>query len=231
MIADGRHRPVIDQLIGWASRTIDSQEGLIRTMVEDRTSWVLRLVNVDERISNELVSGLRGLLADLAADPDHPVREKADRALENLAFDLQHMPETREKVERVKRELLANPAVADWLEGLWNRLKDGALKLAQGEGLSDIGEAMARSLRDDPALGQAVNQLARRAVVGTVSDHGTSIVKLVSDTVKGWDAATITDKMETAVLRDLQYIRLNGTLIGGLIGLALHGMLVLAGQA
>jgi uncharacterized membrane-anchored protein YjiN (DUF445 family) len=229
MIADGRHRPVIDQLILWAARTLDSQEGLIRTMVEERTSWVLRLVNVDERIANELVNGLRGLLADLAADPDHPVRDKADVALANLAFDLQHMPETREKVERVKRELLSNPAVADWLEGLWSRLKDGVLKLAQGDGLSEIGEAMARSLREDVALSGAVNQLARRAVVGTVADHGSSIVALVSDTVKGWDAETITEKLETAVLRDLQYIRLNGTLIGGSIGLVLHAMLMVAG--
>ena len=74
-----------------------------------------------------------------------------------------------------------------------------------------------------------MNQLARRAVVGTVADHGDSIVKLVSETVKGWDAATITDRLEGAVLRDLQYIRLNGTLIGGLIGLALHAALMLFG--
>ena len=95
---------------------------LIRAMVEERTSWMLRLVNVDERIANELVNGLRGLFADLAADPYHPLRERADQALANLAFDLQHMPETRAKVERVKRELLSNPAVSDWLEGLWSRL-------------------------------------------------------------------------------------------------------------
>lgn len=227
MIADDRHRPVIDQLIQWASRTLDSQEGLIRTMVEERTSWVLRLVNVDERISNELVNGLRGLLHDLAEDQNHPVLEKADRALENLAFDLQHMPETRAKVERIKRELLANPAVGDWLEGIWARLKDGLLKMADGDGLSGIGEAMARSLREDPALGQAVNQLARRGVVGIVADHGSSIVALVSETVKGWDVETVTDKLESAVLRDLQYIRLNGTLIGGLIGLTIHAVLTL----
>jgi uncharacterized membrane-anchored protein YjiN (DUF445 family) len=176
-----------------------------------------------------LWAGLRGLLADLAADPDHPVREKADRALENLAFDLQNMPETREKVERMKRELMANPAVGEWMEGLWSRLQDGLKSLADGEGMREIADAMAKSLREDPALSAAVNQLARRAVVGTVADHGDAIVALVSDTVKGWDAATITEKLEGAVLRDLQYIRLNGTLIGGSIGVALHGILVLAG--
>jgi uncharacterized membrane-anchored protein YjiN (DUF445 family) len=231
IIADGRHQPVIDQLIAWALRTLDSQEGLIRDMVEERTTWVLRLVNVDERIANELVGGFRGLLLDLAEDRHHPVRAKADRALENLAFDLQHMPETREKVERAKRELMANPALGDWLEGLWSRLKDGLKSLADGDGLSGVADAMARALREDPALAQAVNQLARRAVVGTVADHGDSIVALVSETVKGWDAETITEKLENAVLRDLQYIRLNGTLIGGSIGVALHAILVLSGNA
>ncbi|MBS3960756.1 MAG: DUF445 domain-containing protein [Sandarakinorhabdus sp.] len=231
MIADGRHRPVIDALIGWAGRALDSQEGLIRAMVEERTSWLLRLVNVDERIASELVGGLRGLLADLAADPDHPVREKADRALENLAFDLQHMPETREKVERMKRELMENPAVGEWMEGLWGRMQDSLKSLADGEGTREITVAMAKSLREDPALAAAVNQLARRAVVGTVADHGDAIVALVSDTVKGWDAATLSEKLENAVLRDLQYIRLNGTLIGGSIGIALHAVLVLTGAA
>ena len=86
---------------------------------------------------------------------------------------------------------------------------------------------MAHSLREDPALSLAVNQLARRGVVGIVADHGSSIVALVSDTVKGWDAETVTDKIEGAVLRDLQYIRLNGTLIGGLIGLVIHAVLTL----
>lgn len=228
MIADGRHRPVIDQLIRWASRTLDSQEGLIRAMVEERTTWLLRLVNVDDRIANELVNGLRGLLLDLASDPHHPVRERADTALANLAFDLQHMPETREKVERVKRELLQNPAVADWLEGIWARLKDGLRRMAEGDGLGSLGEAMSRSLREDPALALAVNQLARRGVVGLVNDHGAAIVTLVSDTVKGWDVATVTDKLEGAVLRDLQYIRLNGTLIGGLIGVVIHAVLTFA---
>lgn len=231
VIAEGRHRPVIDGLIAWAGRTLDSQEGLIRAMVEERTSWVLRLVNVDERIAGELVGGLRALLSDLADDPNHPVREKADRALANLAFDLQFLPETREKVERMKRDLIANPALGQWLDGIWGQLKTRLVAMAEGEGAGDIGPSMARALRDDPALAGAINQLARRSLVGLVSDHGDRIVALVSDTVKGWDTATITDKLESAVSRDLQYIRLNGTLIGGSIGVALHAILVLAGSA
>ncbi len=230
MIEKDRHRPLIDGVIAWAGRTLDSQEGLIRGMVEERTSWVLRLVNVDERISSELVGGLRGLLADLAEDPGHPVREKVDVALANLAFDLQHMPETRAQVERMKRDLIENPALGQWLEGLWEQLKARLVRVADG-GFGDLGPSMARALRQDAALHGAINQLARRTMVGLVTDHGDRIVALVSDTVKGWDTATITDKLESAVSRDLQYIRLNGTLIGGSIGVALHAVLVLAGAA
>jgi uncharacterized membrane-anchored protein YjiN (DUF445 family) len=67
-----------------------------------------------------------------------------------------------------------------------------------------------------------VNQFARRAVAGMAASYGGSIVSLVSDTIRGWDARTVTERLEAAVGRDLQYIRINGTLVGGLVGLTLH---------
>jgi len=88
---------------------------------------------------------------------------------------------------------------------------------------------LSEALQQDPALAGAVNSLARRAIVGVVRNHGDRIVALVSDTVKGWDARTITEKLESAVGRDLQYIRLNGTLIGGSIGVVLHAIFVATG--
>jgi uncharacterized membrane-anchored protein YjiN (DUF445 family) len=74
----------------------------------------------------------------------------------------------------------------------------------------------------------AINQFARRAVVGTVASYGSGIVALVSDTIRGWDARTITARLEGAVGRDLQYIRINGTIVGGLVGLLIHTVEVLA---
>ena len=228
MLEDGRHRPLIDQLIAWAGRTLDSEEELVRTMVEERTSWLLKLVGIDARIADELLKGLRGLLADLAADPEHPVRHKAESALRTLADELLHDPAMQARVEGLKRDLLRNPAVGDWLEGMWARLKTAMGELLLGDSLAAIGATMAAALRSDAALARAVNQLARRAALDLATNHGAAIVTIVSETVKGWDAATITDKMEKAVLRDLQYIRLNGTLIGGLIGVVIHAVLLFA---
>ena len=86
--------------------------------------------------------------------------------------------------------------------------------------MRQIGE----TLRDDPALKHMVNRFARRVAAGTAARYGGGIVKLVSETVRGWDAQTITDRLENAVGRDLQYIRINGTLVGGLVGVTLHAV-------
>jgi uncharacterized membrane-anchored protein YjiN (DUF445 family) len=93
-----------------------------------------------------------------------------------------------------------------------------------GEALRQLGG----TLQQDARLKKAINQFARRAVVGAVASYGSGIVTLVSETVRGWDARTITGRLENAVGRDLQYIRINGTLVGGLVGLIIHTAEVLA---
>ena len=88
--------------------------------------------------------------------------------------------------------------------------------------LGDVLKSMGATLEQDPRIRKAINQFARRAVAGMASGYGSSIVKLVSETVRSWDAQTVTNRLEAAVGRDLQYIRINGTLVGGLVGLILH---------
>ena len=95
---------------------------------------------------------------------------------------------------------------------------DAAMAGKLGELLGQLGEA----LRSEPRLARAINQFVRRSVVGVAATYGDGIVRLVSDTVRGWDAHTITGRIEQAVGRDLQYIRINGTLVGGLVGVTLH---------
>ena len=150
--------------------------------------------------------------------------------LARLAADLQHDPATRARVERVKAELLANPALAAWWMGVWERLRLAAIAMARDPGTAlggQLGMALAElgsSLQGDARLQRQVNQFARRTLVGVANRYGDAIVSLVSHTVKGWDARTITDRIESAVGRDLQFIRINGTLVGGLVGVAIHAV-------
>jgi uncharacterized membrane-anchored protein YjiN (DUF445 family) len=83
-------------------------------------------------------------------------------------------------------------------------------------------KSMGGTLEKDARIRGAINQFARRAAVGMAASYGGSIVKLVSETIRGWDARTVTNRLEAAVGRDLQYIRINGTIVGGLVGLTLR---------
>jgi uncharacterized membrane-anchored protein YjiN (DUF445 family) len=233
-ITEERHIPILDNIVTWAGRTLDANEELIRAMVHQRAGWVMRLAGLDEKLAEGIIDGLRKLTLDMAIDPEHPLRAKAEEALAGFAWDLQYDPETQQKVEAWKAEMLGNQAVGDWLGGIWENVRGGLLRAARdperalagkfGEALRQLGS----TLQQDPRLKRAINQFARRAVVGAVASYGSGIVTLVSETVRGWDARTITGRLENAVGRDLQYIRINGTLVGGLVGLLIHTIETLA---
>jgi uncharacterized membrane-anchored protein YjiN (DUF445 family) len=227
-ISDDRHIPLLDNLVAWAGRALDANEDLIRQMVHDKANWILKLAGLDAKLADAIVDGLRKLSFDMALDPDHPVRQKAEEALVSLAWKLQNEPETQAKVEAWKREMIENQAVTDWLTGLWEQSRSALLKAARdpdamlagkfGDAIRQLGE----TLQTDPRLAAAINQFARRAAAGTAAAYGDQIVTLVSDTVRSWDATTVSTRLETAVGKDLQYIRINGTVVGGLVGLLIH---------
>ena len=227
-IADNRHVPLLDGIVKWAAKLLEANEPVIRAMVHDRAGSLMRWTGLDETLANKIIAGLDGMIRDMAAEPDHPLRAKADEGLAQLAHDLRSDRAMRARVEGFKAELLDNPALADWWQGIWEQLREAMLKVARdpdsmmagrfGEALRQLGT----TLQEDPELARTINRFVRRAAVGAAADYGDSIVRLVSETVRGWDARTITRRLENAVGRDLQYIRINGTLVGGLVGLAIH---------
>lgn len=227
---EGRHLPLQASIIQWASVTLASNEDIIRDMVHERAGALLRWTGLDENVANAIIKGLHKLLIDMADDPDHPLRAKVNEAFANFAFDLQNDETVQAKAEGWKEEILANPALQRWIDGLWEQARAALLKAVRdpdaalagkfGEALQQLGA----TLQDDPALRVTINRFARRAAVGVTASYGDGIVRLVSDTVRGWDAHTITGRLENAVGRDLQYIRVNGTLVGGLVGLVIHAI-------
>jgi uncharacterized membrane-anchored protein YjiN (DUF445 family) len=131
-------------------------------------------------------------------------------------------------VEAIKEQLLDNRSVSLWLDTLWQKSREAVIRAARNPDaafagkLGEILKSMGGTLEKDARIRSAINQFARRAVVGMSASYGGSIVKLVSETIRGWDARTVTARLEAAVGRDLQYIRINGTIVGGLVGLILH---------
>jgi uncharacterized membrane-anchored protein YjiN (DUF445 family) len=228
-IADRRHLPLLDSLIRWAGLTLEDNEQMVREMIHRRANAVLRWTGLDERLANSVIDGLYRLLAEVLVDPDHPLRNKIEEGLETLARDLQHDDAMRAKVEGMKNDLLANPALGEWWTGVWERLRLSLIASARNPGRDGLGGQLSgmvgelgQALREDAALQVQVNRFARRTAVGVATRYGGQIVQLVSETVRRWDARTVTDRIERAVSRDLQFIRLNGTLVGGLVGIVIH---------
>jgi uncharacterized membrane-anchored protein YjiN (DUF445 family) len=230
MMKERRHMEVLDGVIKWSAKTLEANEQMIRDMVQERANTIMRWTGLDDRLSDAIVNGLNKMLAEMAADPDHPLRAKGEEGLAGLAHDLIHDKKLAKKVDHWKKELLDNPAISSWIDGLWQQGREGLLKAARDPDASMAGQFgnilinLGGRLQEDQGLKRQINRFARRAIVGTTENYGDNIVALVSDTIQAWDAGTLVDRVENAVGSDLQFIRINGTLVGGMAGIVIHAV-------
>jgi uncharacterized membrane-anchored protein YjiN (DUF445 family) len=230
---EGRHVPLLDGILNRASLILASNEQMIRDMVHERSGRILRWTGLDEDVADAIIKGLNKLFYDMADDPGHPLRQRVDEMIAELGQNLQKDKQMQARVADLKAEIIENPAMQKWIGGLWDQGRTALLKAARdpdrvmagklGEMLRQLGG----SLQNDQGLRETINRFSRRAAVGATANYGDNIVKLVSETVRSWDVQKVTDRVENAVGRDLQYIRINGTVVGGLVGLLLHTVDVL----
>jgi uncharacterized membrane-anchored protein YjiN (DUF445 family) len=224
----GRHQPLLDAALveGW--RALEEHEPAIRAQVRARTSWIWRLIALDARASDAIISAIDLTLKEIAADPDHPARQRITELLEKLSDDLQNSPKLRGQVERVVADMLTHPAVTSYFQDLWRGAKAGLRANAETpqsaarEALADAIMRFGRALLEDAEVQQSLNRHLRALLVEISGRHGSDVAGLISETIRGWDTKTVVDKLEQSVGPDLQYIRINGTVIGGLIGLAIQ---------
>jgi uncharacterized membrane-anchored protein YjiN (DUF445 family) len=141
---------------------------------------------------------------------------------------LQNAPELRAKIEAAAKEMLAHPAVATYLADVWSAAKNSLRRQALDETSNFRAVAVSVIMRigvellEDPEARRALNDRLRAALAALAGRYGRDASKLVSDTIRSWDSETIVTKLEQNVGRDLQYVRINGTIIGGMVGLAIH---------
>ncbi len=220
----GRHQPVLDAALAEGWRALEEHEDAIRAQVRAQTSWLWRLIALDARAADAIVAAIETTLRDAAHDPEHPVRERVTELLNQLAHDLEHSPALRAQIERGVAELLAHPAVASYLRDLWQTLKDSAAHPGSSTRQTLVG-AISRfgvAMLEDEAVIDTLNRRLRALLSEIAGRHGGDVGALISETIRSWDTKTVVDKLEQNVGPDLQYIRINGTIIGGLIGLTIH---------
>jgi uncharacterized membrane-anchored protein YjiN (DUF445 family) len=130
----------------------------------------------------------------------------------------------------MKEQLLDNRSVSLWLDTIWQKGREAIVRAARNPDaamagkLGEVLNSMGATLEKDARIRASINRFVRRAAAGMAASYGSSIVKLVSETIRSWDARTVTARLESAVGRDLQYIRINGTIVGGLVGLAIYAL-------
>jgi uncharacterized membrane-anchored protein YjiN (DUF445 family) len=224
----GRHQPVLDAAIAEGWRALEEHEPAIRAQVRARTAWFWRLLTLDARASDALIGAIEKTLHEIAEQPDHPARRRLTEILQKFSDDLQHSPQLRAQVEQFAADMIAHPAVAAYFGELWRALKaalrasaadpDSSTRAALADGIERFGKAM---LEDHDVL-DALNRRLRAVLAEVSGRHGRDVGSLISETIRSWDTRTVVEKLEQNVGPDLQYIRINGTIIGGLIGLAIH---------
>ena len=232
LIQDGRHQELLTQALRFALVALHDNRDVIRGNVQRESPWWLPGF-IDDRIVVQMLDRLETLLLELSLDPDHALRGDFNGWLARWAGALQGSPEYRRWGEDLKQDLLANEGLQDYLYRLWQDLVDGLLAdLAdpasgfRGE-LGRLTESLATELEQDPAMQAVVNRWLEELAVRAVDENRLAIASLISDTVRSWDPVETSRRIESAIGRDLQFIRVNGTLVGGLVGLIIHAVKIL----
>ncbi|MBI1362214.1 MAG: DUF445 family protein, partial [Alphaproteobacteria bacterium] len=224
----GRHQAILDALLKEGFRLLEENQYMIRARVRDRTGWLMRLVDADRKAADAIINGIEDLLRDVAYDPDHPFRERISEIVQKFANDLRDDPILQKRIEHWIREAAGHPSVTGAVEAGWTEFK-AALRRDCAAPESRLREWMTGALTNlgsglmqEAAVREALNGRIRSLLIQLADRHGEDVAKLVSETIRGWDTRTVVEKLETNVGSDLQFIRLNGTVIGGLVGVALH---------
>ena len=227
---DSRHQEILDALLRTASRLLHEYDGMIRQKITENTAWLFRRFALDAVVAKTVLSAAQQQLDEVSNDPEHPWRVRFDEAVQEFVTRLKTSPEYRERGEQLKQELLEQPVVRNYVAGLWGEIKDAIRRDAANPGsklrerLAAVVLGSADALLADTVLRTKVNDWTKGAIVRTVTSRRREVGLLIAETVRRWDARTLTDKVEQQVGNDLQYIRLNGTIIGGLAGLAIYGI-------
>ena len=223
-IEDGRHRPAVDGLLKGAVTFLDEQRDALRARFGQASPWWLPGA-LEDRVFDRLIDGARLLLGTVAADPNHELRGELDARLRTLADRLEHEPELAARADELVRDVLASQDVRAWTRSMWTDLK-AALRDRPDvtERLADAVVAIGGRLGEDEGLQRRIEDAAETAVRYVTTHHRDEISALISATIARWDAQETSDKLELLLGRDLQFIRINGTVVGGLAGLAIHGL-------
>jgi uncharacterized membrane-anchored protein YjiN (DUF445 family) len=226
LTVDDKHQQLLDRVIQGLIRLVAENEALIRDRIREESPWWVPKV-VDDRIHQKVLGGIERTLFEVGADLDHPLRHQFDELLADWMVQLQESPEVIARAEAIKQQVLDPETSGRLAASLWQELKE----VLGRQGANDDGApgAVARALSslasaalEDEALLEKIDGWVIGAVLRVVEQHRGEVGQLIAQTVSSWDPEETSRRIELLVGRDLQFIRINGTLVGGMVGLLIY---------
>ena len=233
LTAQGRHQALLDEVLRQLAQLLDDEDlrnrisGAIATEVK-----VLRYVGLDmvagELLAKKMLAGIARLIGELSEDPAHELRQRFDDFVAGTIARMKDDPALRERGEEIKHELLHHPTVGAYLQGLWGQMlgwlhsdlarEDSTVRSRIAEAALSLGDKLAA----DAPMQQWINDQLMAAAPQAVARYREDIRRYIASRVDAWDTDEMTSELERSIGRDLQFVRINGTLVGGLVGLFIY---------
>ena len=232
IVRDGAHHGLVDIALVEAHSWLSSNQRTVARVMAARAPWWSPQW-LDDKVIDRVHHEALAWVADVRDNPRHPARGALDDLLSQLGRDLQDDPSTMERFEALKTNVLTHPQVGDTVIAVWESVRtallsaladeDGPLRRRAGEALRSLGQRLQR----DDELRARVDGHVTDAVGRVLETYGPEIATVISTTVNRWDGKEAAERIELHVGRDLQFIRINGTVVGGLVGLVIHAVTLL----
>ena len=236
IVAERRHQVLLDKLLGALSETFGDEATLdsLREKIRAELPSLFNLFKADAYLLRRIVASAAAFIEEVRADDEHPLRAEFDRFMRSFVDDLRDAPEYAERLDRLREDLLGRPELATIAEELWSGVRRlieedlaserSAVRVHLTAMLVEVG----RSLAADPRIRAEMNAGFVEALTSFVESQKGGVAEFIAGQVRRWDLTQLTRIVELNIGRDLQYIRFNGMIVGGLVGLLLHAIDVLA---
>jgi uncharacterized membrane-anchored protein YjiN (DUF445 family) len=229
-VGEGRHQGLLDDILRAVHQTLTQPETLamVREKIRGELPTLLKLYRTDKFLVNRIVASVTAFFEEVRNDPKHPFRGEFDRMVLSFVDRLGTDPAYADRIDGLKRDLLARPELGDLARNIWSNLRAFIERSASGETqvlqhhLAGMFMAAGEALSGDAELRAEINAGLVAVLRSFIADQKSGVSSFISDQVKAWDMGQLISLIEINIGKDLQYIRFNGSLIGGLAGLALY---------
>ncbi len=227
-----RQQELFNGAVNFGLYLLEDSDRDIKEKVEQETPWWFP-GSVDKAIYRRIVKSVSKMLYEMQVDVFHPVRQRLVGMMNQFMEDLKHSPDIAEKEISIKEDLLKEPTVRDFTRSLWSDIKKALLDQSENPD-ADLSKAIeesvikfGQSILDDDVLASKIDGWAEDSGRYVIRTYGHEVADLISGTINSWDPEATSERIEIQIGRDLQFIRINGTVIGGLAGLIIHTLTVL----